>query len=154
MTRRVNFQNPAALAGQDATPNMKFEREDWTSFRTIDGLQQKAGVPKDKLRRLALKELADNSLDAGGAVEVGTLPNGGYFVEDDGPGIGGSPKDILDPPSHDVVEVSAPAAAWHARQWLTCHRRGCASLRWVTRRHHPQPPHRAVSQARRQYQRG
>ena len=29
-------------------------------FRTVEGLQQKAGVPKDKLRRLVLKELADN----------------------------------------------------------------------------------------------
>jgi hypothetical protein len=30
-------------------PNLRFEREDWAAFRTIDGLQQKAGVSKDKL---------------------------------------------------------------------------------------------------------
>jgi hypothetical protein len=95
VTRRVNFQNPnAALAGSDIASNLIFEREDWTSFRTIEGLQQKAGVSKDKLTRLVMKELTDNSLDAGGAVDVGTLPKGGYFVEDDGPGIDGSPEDI------------------------------------------------------------
>ena len=28
----------------------KFERADWTSFRTVEGLMQKAGVTKSKLR--------------------------------------------------------------------------------------------------------
>jgi len=46
------------------------------------------------LRRLVLKELADNGLDAGAEVTVGRLAGGGYFVEDNGPGIGGSPDDI------------------------------------------------------------
>jgi hypothetical protein len=41
--------------------NLKSEREDWTSFRTVEGLQQKAGVPDTKLRRLVLKELIDNA---------------------------------------------------------------------------------------------
>jgi hypothetical protein len=40
------------LASQPPTENLKFERADWTSFRTVDGLQQKAGVPQSKLRRL------------------------------------------------------------------------------------------------------
>ena len=56
-------------------------------FRTLDGLTQKAGVSRDLLPRLVLKELADNGLDAGAVVEVGELPKGrGYFVDDDGPG--------------------------------------------------------------------
>jgi hypothetical protein len=71
--------------------NLKFEHEDWTVFRTIEGLQQKAGVPAKRLRRLVLKELADNGLDSGARVGVGELPDGGYFVEDDGPGIEGTP---------------------------------------------------------------
>jgi hypothetical protein len=50
--------------------NLKFESEDWTSFRTVEGLQQKAGVAKDKLRRLVLKELTGNGLDEGGSVKV------------------------------------------------------------------------------------
>jgi hypothetical protein len=44
-----------------ASQNLKFEREDWTSFRTPEGLQQKAGVPKSRLRQLVLKELVDNA---------------------------------------------------------------------------------------------
>ncbi|WOH80908.1 hypothetical protein RX327_35075 [Bradyrhizobium sp. BEA-2-5] len=71
-----------------------FEREDWTSFRTVEGLQQKAGVAAAKLRRLVLKELTDNALDTGADVRVGELPGGGYFVEDDGGGIDGSPEQI------------------------------------------------------------
>ena len=67
--------------------NIKFERADWTLFRNISTLPQKAGVPARLLRRLVLKELADNALDAGGKVEVGEIDDGGYFVEDDGPGI-------------------------------------------------------------------
>jgi hypothetical protein len=72
---------------------LKFEREDWMLFRTAEGLQQKAGVPKNKLRRLVMKEITDNAADAGQA-SVGELPGGGYFVEDDGGGIDGTPNEI------------------------------------------------------------
>ena len=42
-----------------------------------------------------LKELTDNALDEGGQVRVGKLPNGGgYFVEDGGGGIHGTPEEI------------------------------------------------------------
>ena len=77
----------AALAPSPPVQNLKFEREDWSLFRTIEGLQQRAGVPKERLRRLVLKELADNGLDNGAAVRIGELPGGRYFVEDDGTGI-------------------------------------------------------------------
>jgi hypothetical protein len=74
---------------------LQFEREDWTAFRTIEGLQQKAGVAKDKLTRLVLKEITDNALDTSSSVKVGELrKKGGYFVEDAGPGIDGTPQDI------------------------------------------------------------
>jgi hypothetical protein len=56
-------------------------------------LQQRAGVPANLLRRLVLKELADNGLDEG-TVKVGRLRGGGYFVQDDGPGFGGTPEAI------------------------------------------------------------
>jgi hypothetical protein len=72
-----------------------FEREDWSLFRTIEGLQQRAGVPKRLLPRLVLKELADNGLDNGAEVTVQSLPaRNGYLVEDDGTGIHGTPEDI------------------------------------------------------------
>jgi hypothetical protein len=63
---------------------LKFEREDWSLFRAVEGLQQKAGVAKGKLARLVLKELTDNGLDAGAKVRIGKLPEGSYYVEDDG----------------------------------------------------------------------
>ena len=73
--------------------NLKFEREDWSLFRTVEGLQQRAGVSRGSLSRLVLKELADNALDAGGSVEFGELPDGkGYYIADDGPGI--DPEEI------------------------------------------------------------
>jgi hypothetical protein len=75
----------AGLSSQSAPPDLKFQREDWLLFRTIEGLQQRAGVTKERLRCLVLKELADNGLDNDASVCVGELPGGKYFVEDDGP---------------------------------------------------------------------
>ena len=92
---RVSFQKPTpGSASLAAARILKFEREEWSLFRTVEGLQQKAGVAKSKLRRLVLKELTDNGLDAGANVRIGDLPNGGHFVEDDGPGIDGRPEEI------------------------------------------------------------
>jgi len=85
-------KSDAVLASQKAPT---FEREDWSLFRTLEGLQQRAGVSKNLLSRLVLKELADNGLDNGAKVTVESLPyEGGYVVEDDGTGIEGSPEDI------------------------------------------------------------
>jgi hypothetical protein len=92
---KPEFQNSGGdLSGSDATQNLKFERADWTSFRTIEGLQQKSGVAADKLRRLVLKELTDNALDTDAQVHVGELPDAGYFVEDEGPGMDGTPEQV------------------------------------------------------------
>lgn len=94
-TTSADFQNPdAGLASSNGGPNLKFERADWTSFRTVEGLQQKAGVPADLLRRLVLKELTDNGLDTGTDVNVGKLPGEIFFIADDGPGLDGSPEVI------------------------------------------------------------
>jgi hypothetical protein len=67
-----------------------FQREDWTLFRTLTTLGQKAGVPPARLARLVAKELADNALDAGGYCSVSPLEGAnGFLVEDDGDGIPG-----------------------------------------------------------------
>lgn len=68
---------------------MLFGRDDWTLFRNLATLGQKAGVGRDRLAQLALKELADNALDAGAKCTVGEMTGGWYFVEDDGEGIEG-----------------------------------------------------------------
>lgn len=89
------FQKPSVpTPSQPGPQNFNFAREDWVLFRTVDGLQQKAGVPKNLLRRLVLKELADNGLDTGAKVRVGAVSGDGYFVENDGNGIDGAPLEI------------------------------------------------------------
>jgi hypothetical protein len=93
----TDFQKPqATLASSPAGQILKFERADWSLFRTLEGLMQKAGVAKSDLPKLVLKELADNGWDEGATeVHVGRLQNGGgYFVEDNGHGIEGTPEDI------------------------------------------------------------
>jgi hypothetical protein len=55
---------------------------------------QKAGVPPGLLRRLVLKEIADNALDTGAPVEATVLRSGLYAIEDSGPGLDGSPEEI------------------------------------------------------------
>ena len=81
----------------ETSPNLKMaERHDWALFRNIDGLQQKAGVPATRLRRLVMKELADNSLDAGSRINIGCIGEDIFFIEDDGPGLDGTPEEIAE----------------------------------------------------------
>ncbi len=70
------------------------EREDWTLFRNLTTLGQKAGVPVKKLACLVVKELVDNACDETGDCRFGELLGGGIFVEDNGPGIPGSDEEI------------------------------------------------------------
>ena len=87
-----------ALASQrdpSKPAEFQFERPDWTLFRNVDTLSQKAGVSKDKLRRLVLKELTDNALDSGaGTVMVTEIDADTFRVADTGPGILGEPEAI------------------------------------------------------------
>ena len=87
-------KNDRNYQGKTAGPALKFERPDFTLFRTVEGLQQKAGVPARRLRRLVLKELADNAHDTRTAVDIGALGPGSFYVEDRGPGIDGTPEEI------------------------------------------------------------
>ena len=122
-----------------------FERADWTLFRTVEGLQQKAGVPAPWLRRLVLKELGDNALDNGGVIRFGLVDGDpqAFFVEDDGPGLDGTPKEIADllvsadrfvPANCFACRNAANSAMACASLPAPCWRSGCA------RRHHPQSP--------------
>jgi hypothetical protein len=85
---------PDQIVGIQNGPGL-FEREDWTLFRSLTTLPQKAGVPRGMLPQLVCKELADNALDAAGACRVGLLDGeNGFYVEDDGPGIPGADDDV------------------------------------------------------------
>ena len=75
-----------------------FQRDDWTLFRNLATLGQKAGVPRHRLAALALKELADNALDAGALCTVEALGAGWYAVTDDGEGIDGTDEQIAAAP--------------------------------------------------------
>jgi hypothetical protein len=51
MIARVRIANKVqkstgALASSLPVQNLKFQREDWSLFRTIEGLQQRAGPPR------------------------------------------------------------------------------------------------------------
>jgi hypothetical protein len=51
--RTGDFKNSAAdLSRSGAAQNLKFERADWALFRTVEGLQQKAGREGAGRRRL------------------------------------------------------------------------------------------------------
>ena len=135
------------LPSQKPVQNLKFERADWTSFPHRRGAQQKAGVPADKLRRLVLKELTDNALDTGANVHVGELPDGGYFVEDDGPGIDGTPEEIARLFSIARPMVSTKLLRLPTRGALGNGLRVVAGARagigWLPCRHHPRQADRA-----------
>jgi hypothetical protein len=93
-TIMANFKKPdVPTASPGKRENLKFERKDWSLFRTVEGLQQKAGVSKGMLRRLVLKELADNALDESGRVDIDERDDL-YAIEDRGRGIDGTPEDI------------------------------------------------------------
>lgn len=78
----------------DISSGLIFERDDWTLFRTVSCISQLSGVPPECLRRLVAKELANNALDASGSCTVGELPDGVFFIEDNGPGIPGGPERV------------------------------------------------------------
>jgi hypothetical protein len=106
---KSGLNTPAGKASLKAEPNppdlKMFERADWTLFRTVEGLQQKAGVAAQQIRRLVLKELGDNGLDGGGRIEYGLVepdPDT-FFVEDDGPGLDLTPKEIA-----ELFSISRP----------------------------------------------
>ncbi|MGA2033924.1 MAG: hypothetical protein ABSG68_16880 [Thermoguttaceae bacterium] len=71
-----------------------FKREDWTLFRNLSTLGQRAGVTQEVLPALVLKELVDNALDAAGQCGYGRTEDGGLFVEDEGDGLPGTDAEI------------------------------------------------------------
>ena len=125
---------------KSTSQNLKFEREDWALFRTLEGLEQKSGVPKNKLIRLVMKELADNALDEGGQVSVGPLPTGGYFVEDSGRGNRRQPHRSRTAVQHlaptRLHQTSAVADQRRARKRLARCRGCCAGVRRRADRDH------------------
>ena len=57
-----------------------FVRHDWTLFRNIQTIGQKAGGSADRIPRLVAKELVDNALDAGGQCTYDRLDDNGFWT--------------------------------------------------------------------------
>ena len=66
---------------------IEFVRTDAGLFLRSDRLSQKAGAPKKHLRRMAIKELVDNALDAAPTARLTAIDADTFVIEDDGPGI-------------------------------------------------------------------
>lgn len=66
---------------------IQFVRTDASLFLHPDRLSQKAGAPKQHLRRMALKELVDNALDAAPNAVLTAIDDDTFVIQDDGPGI-------------------------------------------------------------------
>ena len=98
--RRAGQQAKLQPENAELSQQPYFRREDWTLFRNLQTLGQKAGVPIDMIPRVVVKELVDNALDATGSCEFGRVVDddrhntGTFFVADDGPGLPGTDEDI------------------------------------------------------------
>ena len=71
-----------------------FSRQDWTLFRNLSTLGQRAGVTTDAIPAIVAKELVDNALDVAGKCRYGRTADGGLFVQDDGDGLPGTDADL------------------------------------------------------------
>lgn len=67
--------------------HMQLVREDWKLFRSIETLCQKAGVHRQFIPLLVVKELVDNALDATGDCELELVDDHSFRVTDNGAGI-------------------------------------------------------------------
>src|SRR5262245_13318366 len=80
-----------------------FHREEWTHFRSLATIGQRAGVTRDRLPRLVVKELVDNAFDEAGECKYGLMPGTGagpdggiaFYVEDRGSGISGTDDQVV-----------------------------------------------------------
>ena len=94
LPKRQSSQQADQIAEIDGSCNRTmFTREDWTLFRNLSTLGQKAGVSQDAIPKLVAKELADNALD-GGTCHFGYLEDGWFYVADDGAGLPGTDQEI------------------------------------------------------------
>lgn len=85
---------PASKVERDTKTSNRLVQEDWTDFRNLESLGRRAGVARDRIPAVVLKELFDNAADAGRNVGFGKHGTNGLFVLDDGGGIPGTDEEI------------------------------------------------------------
>lgn len=81
-------------AGKKQAAAIEFVRTDASLFLHPDRLSQKAGAPKAHLRRMAIKELVDNALDAAATVTLVEVDINTFVISDNGPGI--APEKVVE----------------------------------------------------------
>jgi hypothetical protein len=91
--------NLAIFPDHGSTDPVLFTRDDWMLFRDVSQLPIQAGVRKEWLPRVAVKELMDNALDArADGAEYGMLPADRdefrFYVADGGPGLAGTNEQL------------------------------------------------------------
>ena len=91
--RRETPANRTESASRPEVSCPMFEREDWTPYRSLDGLSRRAGVTQDRLGEVVVKELVDNALDVAGDCEL-SISAGVVVVQDLGKGFEGSDEEI------------------------------------------------------------
>ena len=149
-SRRVGSE-PSSDADENPPILKMAEREDWALFRSIEGLAAEGGrrrllgcggwcsrsSPTTRSTPAADIELRTDRRREGSI----------YFIEDDGPGLDGTPEEIASlfsiAPPDALHQAAAAAAARRARQWPARGRRRRAGLGGLAGRHHPQSAHRA-----------
>ena len=108
----MSLQNQRSL--QSDSSDAEFTRKDWLVY--ISSLPQRAGVVRERIRRLVLKELADNALDemdrVGRPGEVTISQDGEhtYTVTDQGRGFDDSPEEL-------AYRFSIAKAMVSSKQW-------------------------------------
>ena len=118
-----------------------YETEDWRLFTDLATLPQKAGCQPEDLRKIVLKELVDNALDAGAAVSLDHA-DGAWVVTDDGPGLDPAEVPRLFAVNRPLLQLQAgaPAAPRHARQRPARGGRRRRRDRGLPGRRDPRPP--------------
>jgi hypothetical protein len=96
-------RRPKASRPMEALPKaaiLQIHKPDTVDLATLAGLTKVTGEPSYRLRRLLLKELADNALDACdaagrlGKVTIRKRGRDTYIITDEGQGLDGSPDDL------------------------------------------------------------
>ena len=131
----------ASRPARPKSPEFTFEREDWTLFRSLSTLSQKAGVPVHLLPKLVLKELADNALDAGGMVPPPSALSAALRCVAVPVGSGTAGRIANTTPSRAALSaISSPAPSCPATSpcrstWWSSARAWAAGIEW--KRHDP-----------------
>jgi hypothetical protein len=117
-----------AAGGGDQNPaDFQVRRPDTLQFGSIEGLERMAGVSRHRLRRLILKEVADNAADEcdrvgrPGQVSIQRKGHDRYIISDKGRGIPGDAAALADLFSsgraNAVEKIPAPAGARGIGKW-------------------------------------